>query len=450
MIVLIAPLDWGLGHATRCIPLIRALERAGHTVVACAGGAGARLLRAEFPHLTVEDVPGHAMTYTRNRALLPLWLLAQLPLFLRGVWREGRAARRLARRHQAGLIIADGRYGFRAPGVPTVFVTHQLEIVPPGPAWARAAIAPLLRRLNARALRGFAEIWVPDFEGPVNLSGALGHPAARAPGRPQGTHPRVAYIRPLCRFRPVDAPWEAAPQNLTRPPSVQPHVPLAPLARAEASGPAPRARHAGGPPPHPAASRIDILALVSGPEPQRSLFENKLRTALEALPGTHVLVRGVPGASPEKPEPRRGALTVFDHVSGAHLSELLEAADQVVCRSGYTTMMELAGVAKANVLLVPTPGQPEQEVLAVHARRNGYAAWRDQDALDVRAGLREAASLPGFGKLVGGRAEEAGDEGEGTEAKEGALRAFNLGAWVAAHPLLAEPATSCGEDPLGN
>ena len=453
MIVLIAPLDWGLGHATRCIPLIRALERAGHTVVACASGAGARLLRAEFPHLTVEDVPGHAMTYTKNRALLPLWLLAQLPLFLLGAWREGRAARRLCRRHGAGLIIADGRYGFRAPEVPAVFVTHQLGIVPPGPVWVRAALAPLLRRLNARALTRFAEVWVPDFDGSPNLSGALGHPAprthtgpgtSRGSGRPGASGLRVSYIRPLCRFRPVEAPWGSAPVPR----------PLAP--RAEADLPVPP--RAGPPAPGavPAAPTIDILALVSGPEPQRSLFEKALRSALAALPGTHVLVRGVPGPAGGAGQDsgtgagscvvRQGTLTVFDHVSGAQLAVWLEAAGHVVCRSGYTTMMELAGVAKANVLLVPTPGQPEQEVLAVHARRMGFAAWQDQDALDVAAGLREAASLPGFGALTGGRedGEAAGGAGGPPEVPQQARGggddegegAFTLAAWIAAHPLL--------------
>src|SRR5690606_11563864 len=151
---------WGLGHATRCIPLIRALERAGHTVIPCAGGAGLRLLRAEFPHLTIEEAPGYAMRYTRRRALLPLWLIAQLPLFLFSVWRAGRTAARLAHRHGAGLVIADGRYGFRAAGVPAVFVTHQLDIIPPGPAWLRSVFRPVLRALNRTALRGYDEVWV--------------------------------------------------------------------------------------------------------------------------------------------------------------------------------------------------------------------------------------------------------------------------------------------------
>lgn len=405
MIVLVAPLDWGLGHATRCIPLIRALVRAGHTVIPCAGGAGARLLRAEFPHLTVEEVPGHAMTYTRRRALLPLWLLAQMPPYLLGMRREAMAARRLARAHGAGLIIADGRYGFRARGVPGVFVTHQLEIIPPGPAWLRALIAPALRALNARALRRFDEVWVPDFPGATNLSGALGHPdGARAftSALSAPSAPHVKYIRPLCRFRPEDAPWSRV---------VKP--------RSAADGDAP--------------PRLALLALISGPEPQRTLLEERLRAALAALPGTRVLVRGVPGtARPQEAARainriRPGELNVFDHLPGARLAGLIEAAENVVCRSGYTTMMELAGLGARRVLLVPTPGQPEQEYLAMHARARGLAAWRDQDELDAAGlndALREAAALPGFGALVEANAQDGDDA------------PYDLAAWIVGHPLL--------------
>lgn len=397
MIVLVAPLDWGLGHATRCIPLVRALERAGHGVVICAGGAGARLLRAEFPHVTVEDIPGHAMTYTRRRALLPLWLLAQLPLFLRGMRREAMAARRLARAHGAGLIIADGRYGFRAPDIPAVFVTHQLDIIPPGPAWMRALMTPVLRALNARALRRFDEIWVPDFPAEDNLSGALGHPESPS-AAPAG---RVEYIRPLCRFRPDDASWTRGAWRV-------------PVAKVSASAVLPR---------------LELLAIISGPEPQRTLLEERLLEALAILPGTRVLVRGVPGAATTRDAARAvryGEMNVFDHVPGTRLARMIDAAESLVCRSGYTTMMELAGLGARNVLLIPTPGQPEQEHLAEHARAHGLAAWRDQDELDaatVAEALREAASLPGFRVL--------------TEDEEGGAP-FNLASWIAAHPLLQD------------
>lgn len=390
MKVLIAPLDWGLGHATRCVPLIRALRAAGHDVVPCAGGAGLRLLRAEFPDLEVEEAPAYAMRYTKNRALLPLWLALQLPAFFASIRGDARRAARLVRKHKADLVISDGRYGFRSAAAPAVFVSHQLHILPPGPARLRAALARPIGALNRFALRGFREVWVPDFPGARNLSGILGHP----PGGWRGAR----YIHPLCRFRAEDLPWD-------RP---------APLA------------HGAGP-------AIDRLALLSGPEPQRTLLEEKVRAAFAAMPGTRVIVRGVPrnpargqrGTTAVEEHPvRENALNVFDHLPQDRLLESLASARRVVCRSGYTTMMELAGLGKANVLLVPTPGQPEQEYLARHARASGYAAWRDQEDPDLEAGLAEAATLPGFAAAFGGS--------EAFETSE----AFNLAAWVRANPLL--------------
>jgi UDP:flavonoid glycosyltransferase YjiC (YdhE family) len=389
MLVLLSPLDWGLGHASRCVPLVRALRAAGHEVVLCAAGGGLELLRGEFPGLTFEEAPGHAMRYARRRALLAPWLMAQVPLFLLSARRDRKLAEALVRKHGAGLVIADGRYGFRSRAVPSVFVTHQLDIIPPGPAWLRALVRPVLRRLNRRALRAFSEVWVPDFAGEPNLSGELGHPvdSARVPW------PRAEYIGPLDRF-------------------------------AEENG-----NDATG------SEAIDILAMVSGPEPQRTLFEEKLRSALDALPGTRVLVRGKPGAaatsSPEAVAP--GALTVFDHLPGARLRALMRGARAVVCRSGYTTVMELAGLARTGILFVATPGQSEQEYLAEHAERAALAARMNQDALidadALRAGLRAAATLPGFA-----RRRTAGT-GE---------REIPLTAWVREHPLLAEASPAPG------
>jgi hypothetical protein len=368
MKILIAPLDWGLGHATRCVPLIRALRAAGHAVVPCAGGAGLRLLRAEFPDLEVEEAPAYAMRYTKNRALLPLWLALQLPAFFASIRGDGSRAARLVRKHKADLVIADGRYGFRCAAAPAVFISHQLHILPPGPARLRAALARPIRALNRFALRGFREVWVPDFPGARNLSGILGHPPGGWPG--------ARYIHPLCRFRPDDLPWDRAAAL-----------------------------------PPPTGPAIDTLALLSGPEPQRTLLEEKVRAAFASMPGTRVIVRGVPSRSPrgtaaaEENPLRENAVTVFDH---------------------YTTMMELAGLGKANVLLIPTPGQPEQEYLAVHAQASGFAAWQDQEAPDLEVGLRKAAALPGFASVFG-------------SAREGGGEAFDLAAWIRENPLLTRP-----------
>ena len=174
--------------------------------------------------------------------------------------------------------------------------------------------------------------------------------------------------------------------------------------------------------------RIDILALVSGPEPQRTLFENILLQALEKMSGTRVLIRGIPGqfvgARRDAPQPRsikNSQLNLFDHLPGEELTRLIAAADQVVCRSGYTTVMELAGMGKRNVLFIPTPGQPEQEYLARHLQSLGLGAYQEQEEVDLEAGFQNAKALPGFPILF----QNSGF----TESSE------DLADWIREHPL---------------
>ncbi len=350
MRILICPLDWGLGHATRCIPLIRALGQAGHEVILYATGPGRKLLQSEFPDQEVGELPGYSMRYSRSALLLPLKLFAQLPQFVLSALRERWRLRGLIRKHKIDRVVSDGRYGLHSRKVPCFFVSHQLRIIPPGPRWLRTKLSGPLLRLNRWALKGFAEIWVPDFSGAPNLSGRLGHP--------DPAWPNVRYIGPLCRFRPESLSWDRF---------ISPDAP---------------------------GSRIDVLALLSGPEPQRSALEKKLLDGLLKISGTRVLLRGLPGnVNPGGEGVAPGGLTVVDHVPERMLQSYLERAEKVVCRSGYTTVMELAGLRKKHVLLIPTPGQPEQEYLAEHLRGLGIPS-QEQEKMDLRAGLKDPG--PGF------------------------------------------------------
>lgn len=389
MRVLVCPLDWGLGHATRCIPLVRALLRCGHEVLIGASGGGLNLLRGEFPGLEVFDFPGYPIRYSRRAATLLPVLLAQLPGLARGMLSERRTLDRIVASRGVDRVISDGRYGVRSRRVPTVFVTHQLFIRPPWPFPGRALAEGVLLALNRRLLAGFREIWVPDFPGAPNLSGALSHRADRGRrghrdagegfpggGRDAGT-PRVRYLGPLSRFQPVDRAWR--------------------------EGPAAAAPEGDG------AARVDVLASVSGPEPQRSRFEAALRRALEGLPGTRVLVRGLPGAPGADREgraPVAGGLTEFAHLDGPSLQALFASASLVVARSGYTTLMEMAGLGLRRVVLVPTPGQPEQEYLAEHLDAARIALAMDQDGLDLAGARERLESYAGFASLSGAAASE--------------------------------------------
>jgi hypothetical protein len=369
MRILVCPLDWGLGHAARCIPLIRALGAAGHEVRIAAAGGALGLLRGEFPELPWSEFPGYRVRYARSAWLFLPALLAQAPALWLGFRAEARRLRRLLAEHPCDLVVSDGRYGVRAAELPTIFITHQIAFRAPRGLPGGRRGERILLALNLRALARFDRVWIPDWPGEKSLAGGLAGPREPAGKR--------EWIGPLGRFAP-----------------------------------SPKRGETGLP-------RIDIAAVVSGPEPQRSLFESALRRALAGLPGTRVLARGLPGRSAAGlGSLRAGEVNVFDHLPGGELARLFTDADVVVARSGYTTVMELAGLGARAAVLVPTPGQTEQEHLAAHLAALGAAVSREQDALDLASAIAAARLLPGFRRWR---------DADGAE---------RLRRWVAAHPLL--------------
>lgn len=383
MKVLVCPLDWGLGHATRCIPLVRALIRSGHEVLIGASGGGRRLLAAEFPGIEVFDFPGYSVRYSSNAATLLPVLLAQLPGLFLGMLRERSRLLEILTEKGIDRVISDGRYGVRTRKVPTVFITHQVFIRVPGRLPGSALAERALLSLNLKLLRGFREVWVPDFPSRPNLSGDLSHKPCNLPN--------LVFINPLSRFQPIDRGWKA------RQP-LRPH-----------KGPI-----------------VDFLASVSGPEPQRTRFEEILRRLLSSLSGTRVLIRGVPGEASAhgnaggKLNLAVNELNEFSHLDGPSMEGLFTAAIVVVARSGYTTVMEMASLGLAQVVLVPTPGQSEQEYLANHLDRAGIAMKMDQKNLDLATAQKRFGRYSGFAAF-----------GIGTPERQSA----SLSDFIADHPL---------------
>ncbi len=366
--ILYGVLDWGLGHATRSMPLIASLRSQGHEVVLCGAGPGLALLQRRFPECRSRSLPPTGIRYGKDGAQTLRRLLLQIPRILRAIRRDARLAGVWAREENADAVISDGRYGFRARGAVSFFISHQL-VLPLPQGWPLPGLCrKWLTTLNRRALRGFTEVWVPDYEESPSLSGTLGHPPA---------WPGLRYLGPLCRF-------EARLQEEAEP-------------------------------------SIAYLALCSGPEPQRTLFEAALRSWLENRSGTRILLRGLPGSQKEDRKfPVPDALNVYDHAEPEEMFRWMEGAAAVVARSGYTTVMELAALGKRRVLLVPTPGQPEQEELARHLEALGVCRSLDQDALAEdqketqweetdRSGF---SSSRGFGMFTGARRPSPQPTGE--------------------------------------
>lgn len=339
MNILICPLNWGLGHAARCVPVIRELRRQGHEIVIGASGRNREFLVRQFPDLECLEFPGISPRYPVTKRFA-FYYLAHILSFLWHIFLEHRCLRALLSARRFGMVISDGRLGLFSRLCPSVLITHQLSIKCPrwefaGICWGRW-IERLLYPYFWPLFRCFDQIWVPDFVSPPDLSGELSH---------RKTYLRqVRFIGPLSRFRSDSRPEDPA-------------------------------------------IVVDRLVLLSGPEPQRTLFEWRLKSILEHLSGRNVMVIGKPeeegpgGALNRLAEGGVG-LFIFPHAEEAILRRLIRGADLIIARSGYTTIMELAGLRTRKILFVPTPGQTEQEYLARYLEEKGIAPWREQSELN--------------------------------------------------------------------
>jgi uncharacterized protein (TIGR00661 family) len=330
--VLVAPLDWGLGHATRCIPIIRALLNKGYQVVLAAEGSQASLLATEFPSLQILPLTGYRVRYSKNKWWLPFALLLQLPRLLRIIKYENRWLDSVIDEHHIDLVISDNRYGLFTKKVACIFITHQLTIKAP-----LGTLEKAMRQINYSYINRYSSCWVPDVKDAINAAGVLSHP-------PKLPLTKVQYIGLLSRFEK---------RTVTK--------------------------------------KYDYCILLSGPEPQRTLLENKILDHLDHISGKIILVRGKPGA--EEIIKTSNNIEVKNHLPGSALEEVIQQSDYIICRSGYTTVMELLSLQKKSIL-IPTPGQTEQEYLARKLANERLCMYVSQDAFNCAEHLALAKNFP--------------------------------------------------------
>ncbi|MBW8686074.1 glycosyltransferase [Chitinophaga rhizophila] len=327
--ILIVPLDWGLGHATRDIPLIHELLNAGCNVVIAAEGKHASLLQQEFPNLTILPLPGYRIEYAQKGWFFGWKIIQQIPKILHAIRYEQEWLQRVVEEHKIDAVISDNRFGLYHDKIPTVFISHQLLIKTP----FGGVIEKSLQALNYRYIRRYSACWIPDYADAHNLSGILAHPAKL----PDNT----TYLGCLSRFED------------------RPDVP----------------------------QQYDLLVLISGPEPQRSNLEKMILDQIKALPISALIVSGKPG-TPEKKQiaPR---VQQVNHMNAKELNEAMLASKMVLSRSGYTTLMDLVKLNK-KAILIPTPGQSEQEYLGKFLMKKGYFYNIPQHAFNLKDALAAA------------------------------------------------------------
>ncbi|OQP65753.1 hypothetical protein A3860_14230 [Niastella vici] len=333
-VVLLSPLDWGLGHTTRCIPIILELLHQGCNVIIACNSTQKALLIKEFPELVYVHLAGYNLKYGKNRWGTIVRLILQTPKILIKINNENTWLNIFLKSKQVHCIISDNRFGLYAPGVHSVFITHQLYI--------KTGLGRLTNRLvqwfNYRRIQRFSTCWVPDQKGSPTLAGELSNPS-KLPAIP------VQYIGALSRFTPCKAEKCA----------------------------------------------INLLIILSGPEPQRTIFENLLLPFLKQQPGKTVLVRALPaensGARVE------GNLTIYNHAPASLLNQLICDSEFVISRSGYTTVMDLLKLGKKSIL-VATPGQAEQEYLATHLFTQQLAYTVPQNQFALSKALEAVKTFP--------------------------------------------------------
>ena len=301
--ILIAPLEWGLGHATRCIPIIKELQNRDCEVFIAAEGATFSLLKHEFPSLTFLSLTGYRMRYSRRKYLLPLKVLVQMPKIIFTIYKEHQWLKKIVNEYNIDAIISDNRFGMYHKKIPSVYITHQLLIKTKNPFTEIIA-----QRLHYYFIKKYTECWVPDFE--VNgLAGELSHP--------KQLPKKIKYIGALSRFE---------------------------LKEVE--------------------KKYDLLISISGPEPQRTIFEDQILKDLGSFTGKVLFIRGLPDNDQEMQNENQ-LVEIKNHLSAKELNEAILQSAMIISRCGYTTIMDLVKLQKKAVL-VPTPGQTEQEYLAKH------------------------------------------------------------------------------------
>lgn len=337
--ILVAPLNWGLGHVARCIPLIKSLENMGARVLLASDGVALHLLKAEFPQLPALELPSYRIRYdSPNMVRNIAW---QMPRILYAVRSEHLATERLVREHGIQGIISDNRYGCFSRDASSVILTHQLHLRVPNGFLEWSA-----NRVLRQALSKFDETWVPDVAEEPNLSGDLSH------GTPE-VHTQTCFIGPLSRMQTIHNLSSNAPQ----------------------------------------LSEYDVAVVLSGPEPQRTYLEQRLLEQAMSLPQKFIFIQGKTQAKEHHFIAEN--VEVVSYLTSEDLNKVLLASDVLVCRSGYSSIMDLAALGK-KAILVPTPGQTEQEYLADFFERQNIFLVQKQEEIDLEKGLEVVTGTSGF------------------------------------------------------
>ncbi len=333
--ILVATLNWGLGHSTRCIPILRELEENGFTPIIASDVIALELLKKEFPHLKSLELPSYNIEYPKKSKNFKWKLIKNSPKTIKAILSEKKIVAKLITEFNLSGIISDNRLGVYSKKVPSVILTHQLNVLSGKTTWISS-------KMHQFFIKKFTECWIPDVDHYPNLSGKLGHL--------RNTKLKLRHIGVLSRFEKKELPL-----------------------------------------------KYKLMVILSGPEPQRTLLEEKLIQELENYKEKIVFIKGIVEKNQTIEVTKN--ITFYNFMQTEQLEQTFNESEMVICRSGYTTIMDLAKLEK-KAFFIPTPGQYEQEYLAKKHKREGLVPYSKQKdfklddilAVDLYAGLRKIKS----------------------------------------------------------
>ena len=315
--VLLGVLNWGLGHATRCIPLIKELKNNASKVIIASDGVTLEILRQQFPELEFLNLPSYKVSYAYKSAILNFLLLS--PNFLKASFQEYFMVKKYVHSNQISIVISDNRFGFWAKGVKNIYISHQLNIL-----HKNKFVSQIATKIHEKIISKFEQCWIPDFDDKDNLSGDLSSNTS--------IRNRV-YLGPLTRIRKVKM-----------------------------------------------AIQYDIFILLSGPEPQRSILEEKLLSIFQNGTLRILMVRGSEKELNFKLTTNH--IKVIDLANSSEVENALNSSRILITRSGYSTLMDINEL-DLKTIFIPTPGQTEQEYLAEKMKSKPNYDSIDQKSVEM-------------------------------------------------------------------
>jgi len=325
MKILVAPMDWGLGHVSRTIPIIKTLLSRGHEIITCGNNDAKAIYEEEFQNLAHLDFKGYSPKYSKSNNQ-GLAMIKQSPKFFKLIKEEEEFANKIAKELKLDFIISDNRFGFRSKFTTNIFICHQINIQ--GPPFLKQ----MMHVINNGYVKKFTQCWIPDIDKEGKLAGKL------SKSKLKNCH----YIGSLSRFE------TACKKNSNW--------------------------------------KYKYVGILSGPEPQRSILEKKIISEFKKLKKKCAIIQGTPNKKNIKME----NIDVFPHLKTTDFLSIIENSETIICRSGYSSIMDLS-ILQKQAILIPTPGQTEQNYLAKYHKKISNIGYMTQKDIT----LKEASKIKG-------------------------------------------------------